>query len=436
MDIFQTDIRAAAVRRMTALRVNVLRVGHDHREILDLLPLLDSVLTEVQNMGERQAESNNREADAQQDDVADDDTDADTGDNGGAAVGGARGEAGVDPSNTSRSSRRTGFHAPRVSDGSVGSSSYHIPRTQLEYLFHANFPAPRIASIMQVSVATIRRRLRSYRLSYRQRQSTISDEDLDDNVRTICAGNRRIGYRLVQARLDSAEIRVTRERVRQSMLRVDPVSVALCWCQTIRRRSYHVSGPNSLWHIDGNHKLIRWGFVIHGGIDGFSRLMVFLSVAYNNRASTVLSSFVTAADTYGVPSRVRADRGGENNLVEEFMNTFRGNNRGSMIRGRSGSYPHVNELFCDPGTDVEISQEDVESYGIDWDGPRPDDDDDDVGGNATQTVTVVESETPFSREDFILLQQTISPLQNSIDTFGIDIYLSVLNFMGEHGLVI
>ena len=29
-------------------------------------------------------------------------------------------------------------------------------------------------------------------------------------------------------------------------------------------------------HIDGNHKLIRWGFVIHGGIDGFSRKIMYL----------------------------------------------------------------------------------------------------------------------------------------------------------------
>ena len=25
------------------------------------------------------------------------------------------------------------------------------------------------------------------------------------------------------------------------------------------------AGPNSLWHIDGNHKLIKWHLVIHGG---------------------------------------------------------------------------------------------------------------------------------------------------------------------------
>ena len=48
-------------------------------------------------------------------------------------------------------------------------------------------------------------------------------------------------------------------------------------------------GPNSLWHVDGHHKLIRWKIVIHGGIDGFSREIVYLKAAANNRSETVLS---------------------------------------------------------------------------------------------------------------------------------------------------
>ncbi|KAI5987282.1 hypothetical protein EDD15DRAFT_2173867, partial [Pisolithus albus] len=35
------------------------------------------------------------------------------------------------------------------------------------------------------------------------------------------------------------------------------------------RHKYHIKQPNALWHIDGHHKLIRWGIVIHGFIDGF-----------------------------------------------------------------------------------------------------------------------------------------------------------------------
>ncbi|KAG2364284.1 hypothetical protein BDR07DRAFT_1280150, partial [Suillus spraguei] len=38
-------------------------------------------------------------------------------------------------------------------------------------------------------------------------------------------------------------------------------------------QKYHVKRPNVLWHVDGHHKLIRWGIVIHGFIDGFCRMV-------------------------------------------------------------------------------------------------------------------------------------------------------------------
>ena len=71
-----------------------------------------------------------------------------------------------------------------------------------------------------------------------------------------------------------------------------------------------MSMPNSLWHIDGYHKLIRWRIVIHGGIDGYSRLPVYLQASINNRADTVLNCFLSAVATYGLQLRVQCDRGG------------------------------------------------------------------------------------------------------------------------------
>lgn len=49
--------------------------------------------------------------------------------------------------------------------------------------------------------------------------------------------------------------------------------------------------PNFLCHIDSHHKLIQWRLVIHGAIDGFSRLIVYLECTDNNRAATVVSIF-------------------------------------------------------------------------------------------------------------------------------------------------
>lgn len=88
--------------------------------------------------------------------------------------------------------------------------------------------------------------------------SDISDADLDEKIRDIVAGNDQLGPEAVRAQLRTEGIGVQRCRVRSSMHRVNPRAAALrAMSQRLRRRSYRVAGPNSLWHLDGNHKLIR-----------------------------------------------------------------------------------------------------------------------------------------------------------------------------------
>ena len=66
-----------------------------------------------------------------------------------------------------------------------------------------------------------------------------------------------------------------------------------------------------------------------GGIDGYSRLIVYLHCSSNNRASTVAALFSGAVHTFGLPSRVRCDKGGENVDVAWLMltNPLRGPGR-------------------------------------------------------------------------------------------------------------
>ena len=89
--------------------------------------------------------------------------------------------------------------------------------------------------------------------------------------------------------------------------------------------------------------------VVHGGIDGYTRIPVYLKCASKNRADTVLQLFIKAVDQHGLPSRVRSDKGGENVRVSLYMleHPKHGPGRGGMITGRSVHNQRIERLWRD-----------------------------------------------------------------------------------------
>ena len=175
----------------------------------------------------------------------------------------------------------------------------------------------KIAEILGISRATLYRRMDEEGLSPCT-YTHITDGALDQVVNNIKQHHPNDGERLLIGHLTRRNIFVPRTRVRASIHRVDPEGMAIRRSITVRRRVYHVEGPNALWHIDGHHKLIRWCIVTHGGIDGYSQVIVYLKCDDNNRASTILNCFSEVVH-YTWTSTKKSDLGGENVDVWQYM---------------------------------------------------------------------------------------------------------------------
>ena len=143
--------------------------------------------------------------------------------------------------------------------GARGRPKYQIEVNHLESLLDIGFTVPLISILLGVSQRTVERRMAQFGLRVRDRYSGISDTDLDSIVGGILQQFPTAGYNRMTGHLRARGVRVQRERIRSSMRRVNLEGVLLRSLElfTINRRRYNVGGPQSLWHIDGNHKLIR-----------------------------------------------------------------------------------------------------------------------------------------------------------------------------------
>ena len=139
-----------------------------------------------------------------------------------------------------------------------GRPKFDIRKEQIEHLLCLHFTCPKIASLLGVSLRTVRRRMTEYGLSVSGLYSEISNCELDRLVSEIHSSFPNCGYRMMNGHLRQRGIHVTQARIQSSMHRVDPEGVTLRWREAIQRRKYRVSRPLALWHIDGNHKLIRY----------------------------------------------------------------------------------------------------------------------------------------------------------------------------------
>ena len=233
--------------------------------------------------------------------------------------------------------------------GIRGQPKFKVSKRQIQFLQELHFPWVRIAELLGISTKTLSRKRQEFQIEDEGgvNWSSLWNGELREIMQEIMTVTPGIGQTRMIGALHSRGIRVQQWKVREVMRELDPIGTALRWRGTICRRKYNVRGPNALWHIGGNHKMICWWLVVHTAIDGYSRLIPYLHCANNNRSDTVLALFQNACQSYGMPSRVRSDHGLENMGVAWMMLECRGVNTGSMITGSSVHNQRVEQLHRD-----------------------------------------------------------------------------------------
>lgn len=237
-----------------------------------------------------------------------------------------------------------GKSKPQKIGGYSGAPKFDIDKLTLDSLLDCGFQISDIAKLLLVSERTIYRRMAQFGLS-KQGFSEIDDGDLERVVSETIKDFPMCGEQMLRQLLRTKGLKIQRWRLRDCIHEIDSSGVRARKAGRLHRRTYNVMAPNHLWHIDTNHKLIRWRFVIIGGIDGFSRMIMFLSCNDNNTSKTVLESFLTGVDNYGIPLKVRSDKGRENVSVADFMLTERGES--GMITGPSTHNQRIERLWRD-----------------------------------------------------------------------------------------
>ena len=126
--------------------------------------------------------------------------------------------------------------------GASGRPKHSINMEQVVVLRSLRFTWQEISHIVGVSVKTLQRRAKEYGVT---RFSSITDNELDEVVRNCLEDFPRAGEVMLRGQLISLDLRVPRQRLRESLQRL---GFRNSLPPAITRRTYSVPGPNALWH--------------------------------------------------------------------------------------------------------------------------------------------------------------------------------------------
>ena len=174
----------------------------------------------------------------------------------------------------------------------VGRPQVDLDEEEIEEMRAMDYPWDYIAELFGCSVKTLQRWRFTVNFVDSGRALTeeeLSDEDLDALIRSYVAGNPNIGEKRVLGYLKSIDRKVTRQRVRDSVVRVDPEGKIQRRADFARRvrGDFHISRAGFMVSIDGHEKL-PFGLFVYGAVDVSTRRVLYMRLSDSKKASIIL----------------------------------------------------------------------------------------------------------------------------------------------------
>jgi hypothetical protein len=106
-----------------------------------------------------------------------------------------------------------------------------------------------------------------------QQFSSLSNLDLDCVIKIYKRLRPNSGIRYTIGFLRHHGLCIQKEHVREVLQHLDGLGVALRQHEALCRRDYVSHMSSTIWHMDGLHKLILWGWVVHAFTDGHDHMV-------------------------------------------------------------------------------------------------------------------------------------------------------------------
>lgn len=159
----------------------------------------------------------------------------------------------------------------------------------------------------------------SHGLNWRLDDIDLGVIDFDDLANLVLVRKDRLGdsnaglRRLTNIMAVNMKLRIKRETMNVMLHALDPDGIQLRLSGRLKRRQFHVAGPDMIWSLDGHDKLKPYGICMYGCIDAWSRKLISLDVGSNNNNPRRIGVYYlhSIARAGGIPQKTSTDHGTE-----------------------------------------------------------------------------------------------------------------------------